>query len=199
MLGALPMLRSGEPYFVFSGLVVVFFLVSPILPGLVRVLRRKFGGAPAPAEPELLPARVEDLPSLQALPLKDADWATWLADPDAAIVCLKWKGQVVGAAAGRKTGEQSELLAVYTPPALRGRYLGSLMVDSASAALAEKGALGLTAAVPAHRRPPLAFLSAQGWSGETLIFKPGPIPTFQRSLVWLRSWWQGVRRHGEAH
>ena len=185
MLGALPMLRSGEPYYVFCGLVVIFFLITPILPGLWRTLRRKASGVAPPAEPELLPAVETDLEALEALPIEPADWRAWLDDPQAVIVCLKLEGKTVGAAAGRLEQDKGELLQVYVPPALRGRYWGSRLADQVSAVLAEKGAQFLNVSAPAHDRASLAFLSAQGWLGERLMFKPGPVPSFQLILNWM--------------
>jgi L-amino acid N-acyltransferase YncA len=194
MLGALPMLRSGEPYFVFSGLVVILFLVSPVLPGLVQVLWQKLRGVSPSAEPELLPGRVEDLPALLELPVKDADWAAWLEDPQSVVVCLKQAGRTVGAAAGRLNGQEGDLLTVYVASALRGRYLGSLLVDAVGEALTARGALQLRASAAVQHRTSLAFLSSQGWQGNLQIFNPGPVPTFQLSLDWTRKQLQVLRK-----
>ncbi|MCK4450210.1 MAG: CPBP family intramembrane metalloprotease, partial [Anaerolineae bacterium] len=43
-LGALPLLRSGEPYFVASGLVVIATMLAPMIPNAVQEIRRKLRG-----------------------------------------------------------------------------------------------------------------------------------------------------------
>ena len=58
-LGMLPLLRSGEPYFVFSGIVVALALVSPILPGLWRFLKRRWLGESLET-PQIGAARLDD-------------------------------------------------------------------------------------------------------------------------------------------
>ncbi len=40
-LGALPLLRSSDPYFVFSGLIVIAAMFAPIIPGAIIWLRRR--------------------------------------------------------------------------------------------------------------------------------------------------------------
>ncbi len=40
-LGALPLLRSSDPYFVFSGLIVIAAMLVPIIPGVIIWLRRR--------------------------------------------------------------------------------------------------------------------------------------------------------------
>jgi len=74
-LGALPLLRSEEPYFVVSGLVVVTMMLAPVIPGVVgAVWRRLRGEARGILHPQIRPGTVSDLGVLAALPIEDLDW-----------------------------------------------------------------------------------------------------------------------------
>jgi N-acetylglutamate synthase-like GNAT family acetyltransferase len=187
-LGALPLLRSGEPYFFFSGLVVILVLVSPILPGLVISLKRwLLRGARPPPTPQVQLATSDDMPGLLALPVEDASWEACLADPQAVVVCLKAGGELVGAAAGCLEGESGVLTQVYVSPAWRNRYWGSRLTGAVRSGLEAMGAKTIRAAIPAAQRDAASFLAGQGWLAETRLYAPGPLPSYKTLWSDLRS------------
>ena len=180
MLGALPMLRSDEPYFVFSGLVVVAALLSPLLPGLWHGwrLRRR----PADPDPQLFPAGEADLPALQTLDNR-VDWQAAVENPGAVVVCLKSGEQLSGAATGRLDGEQGWLENVVVHARWRERYCGTRLAEAVVAGLQERGAQTVRISVPVRQRLALAFVCGMGWRTQAEVLTFGPAPTF---TTWLR-------------
>jgi GNAT superfamily N-acetyltransferase len=184
-LGALPLLRSGEPYFVLSGLIVVATMLAPVVPGLVRGLRRRLSGQvgeEAIAQVALVTA--QDLPGLSALPLDDEDWPALLDDPAATVACLRAGDRVIGAAVGRVAGSgQARVPTVYVDPAWRRRYWGSALVDAVCARLREQGAESVTVQVGTGKPRTSAFWVSQGWAlaAKTLSrsLEPQPRPTWR--------------------
>ncbi|MEW5869269.1 MAG: GNAT family N-acetyltransferase [Chloroflexota bacterium] len=192
ILGALPMLRSGEPYYVFSGVVVLCFLLAPMLPGLARSLRRRWRGESL-VEPQVKPAGEDDLPGLETLPEHDQEWGMLLHDPQASIYCLKLDGQVIGAALGRLAGVHGMLDWVYVAPEWRDRYWGSLLAEAVCADLEGRGAEIVETVAPADHRLALAFLVSQGWRFETLVLRRRALPGLPElgrmlrvGLSWMR-------------
>ena len=192
-LGALPLLSSGEPYFVFSGLIVVAVMLAPVVPGLVLALRRRLTGDTKPRPvPYVAPATPADLPGLSALSIGTVDWSALLDDPAAAVVCLRAGDRVIGAAAGYlEPGGVGRLPAVYVDPAWRRRYWGSALVDAACATLREQGARSVDVQVATGDRPATAFWVSQGWHAAAQIMRralePQPRPTWRDLLVRLRA------------
>jgi hypothetical protein len=127
LLTILPMLRSGEPYFVSNGLLVLAVFLAPVALGLGRWLRRaRLAGAP---EPRLEPATPADLSALQALPLAGLDWQAGLAGPGPSAYCMKASDRLVGAALGQVTpGGEGQVLGVYVAPEWRRQYWGTRLV-----------------------------------------------------------------------
>ena len=80
-LSALPLLRSSDPYFVFSGLIVIAVMFVPIVPGAIKWLRRRAHPIVPVAAPQIDLATLDDVDRLTALAIKDVDWPTWLNDP----------------------------------------------------------------------------------------------------------------------
>lgn len=195
VLGMLPMLRSGEPYYVFNALLVILALLAPLLVGLIQGWRRR--GRPQ-SEPIISPAGAADLPGLTAL-TQGGDWASVLASPDWSIYLLKAGTQVVGAAAGRWHGpaQPVELSFIYIAPGWRERYWGSRLLDALRQGMTERGASRVTANIGTRYTALLSFLTGQGfkteqerlsaptvdsrpaWSRKDLTFLPG---SFRRRL-----------------
>jgi ribosomal protein S18 acetylase RimI-like enzyme len=176
-LAALPMLRSGEPYFVLSGVIVLLFLISPMLPGLWHAARRRRLRAAQPSEPQVALASPYDLPGLAGLPLGDIDWQKLLDDPDAVVCCLKLGEQVIGASSGRLQGEIGQLETIYVEPSWREQYYGSALVDALCDELRARHAASIQVAVPTEDRLALTFLYGQGWQPQTQVFTHGVWPT----------------------
>jgi membrane protease YdiL (CAAX protease family) len=187
-LTALPMLASGEPYFIFSGVMVLLFLISPMLPGLWRTWQRRRRGEAQRAGPQVAAAALPDLAGLAELPLKDVDWDRLLEEPGVVICCLKLDEQVIGAAYGRLQGETGQLEAVYVAPTWRERYWGSALVDAVSAGLRARGATSIRTVASTRDRLALTFFYGQGWQSQTQILTQGAWPTLPALLnaAWRR-------------
>lgn len=178
-LVALPMLRSGEPYFVFSGLMVVLFLISPVLPGLWRALRRRQGAPDLEFErPQIVQATAQDLTDLVNPPLPGLDREALFRNPDQIIYCLKADRTIVGYVTGHLDGQTGWIEAVYVSKKLRERYWGSALVDAVSQALYNQGAQHIRIAAPPHNRRALAFLNGTGWQPIEQIFERSTWPDF---------------------
>ncbi len=178
-LGALPMLRSGEPYFIFSGLIVVLFLISPMLPGLWRAWRkRREGRGDEPGRPQITPATSQDLANLANLPVQGLDWEILLRNPDQIIYCLKANESILGCATGRLEGQTGWIEAVYVSKEQRERYWGSALIDAVCEALFRQGAQNIRFAAPPHNRRALAFLNGLGWRPVEQIFERSSWPAF---------------------
>ncbi len=163
-LGALPLLRAGHPYFVANGVLVIVGLVLPILPGAVRWVRRRLGPAPAPAPRIIRRAAAEEIPGLSSLGAGEVDWAAWLKDPAAAVLCLCAGADLIGAAAGRvEADDVGRVTILYVAPAWRRRYWGSRLVEALSGELWERGARSLEVAVPSEAWALARFWDVQGW------------------------------------
>ncbi len=187
-LGMLPMLRSGEPYFVFNGLLVALVLLSPLLLGLWQTWRRRKQPL---LTPTIQPAEMTDCAGLEAL-TRGGDWAGVLQSPTSLVYSLKAGGQVVGVAVGQlcdpvQVASQSpdptgKLSFVYIAPAWRERYWGSRLVEAVTQALHEKGAGLVHASLAARNQAALSFLTGQGFAVEQNILVQGR-PASQRG--WL--------------
>lgn len=186
-LGMLPMLRSGEPYYVFNALLVILALLSPLLIGLIQGWRRR---GRAQIEPSIQAARPEDLSSLTAL-TQGGDWASVLASPDWNVYLLKAGPQVVGAAAGRWNGPQrpADLSFIYVAPGWRERYWGSRLLDALRQRLAERGASQVSTSATASSTALLSFLTGQGFKTEqehlTSPLSPSNPAWFRKDLPFL--------------
>jgi len=171
-LGALPLLRSGEPTFVASGLVVIALILSPVIPGTVRAIRRwRQGEKRVIPEPQIRPGTSGDVERLAALPSQGLDWQSLLDDPATVVFCLQAGDEVIGVAAGRVTGEGTgEVLAVYVAPAWRRRYWGSALVDALSVGLQAQGAQSVRATTVTGDHIAGAFWAGQGWQPAVMVF-----------------------------
>jgi len=195
-LTALPLLRSTDPYFVFCGAVVFAVMAAPLVPGLVRAIRRRIQGQALEKIPlSISPATVEDIEPLTALPKPQVDWAALLADPRAVVHCL-WAGQEVGGvAAGRlHKGETSQVIALYVAPAWRRRYAGSTLVDQLVLALQELGAEQIQVPVDSEDKVGIAFWASQGWWPARRIYRwslaPAPSQGWRERFkkAWKKLW-----------
>jgi ribosomal protein S18 acetylase RimI-like enzyme len=215
-LYALPMLRSGEPYFVFSGTLVLAAMLAPVLPGLARRARRALDRATADPPPALRLATPADLEEFLRLPVAGIDWETLLKDPNACVLRLglerssAWaEGQppghdiskahpfkTIGAAAGVwKEPGQAEVLAVWVAPEWRGQFWGSRLTEALLKELQAKGATEVRVSVPAGDRRALSFWASQGWRVSRQVLEYAPVPQF--SELW-RGWRAAFRNRGFA-
>ncbi len=163
-LGILPLIRSGEPYFVASGLIIIAVMLIPVLPGLVRTGRRWRRQIPDRPPPQIRLADSNDLKAIARLPVETLDWSTLITDPDNALLCLQSSDELIGLTAGRIMREgQSEVLAIYVAPGWRRRYWGSRLVEALGVELAARGGASVQVTVAADDRVCTAFWASQGW------------------------------------
>ena len=196
-LSALPLLRSGEPYFVASGLVVIAAMLAPMVPHLLRLIRHRLrGGTPSVLQPEIRLAVRGDREALAAFPLDGLDWDALIDSPEAVVLCLQAAENIVGVAAGQiamDAGAGGQVLTVYVAPAWRRRYWGSELLDVLRTYLQERGAEEICVTVRTDDKIGMRFMSSQVWKPAvvTLSWPPSPpvLPTWQDILAKL-----GIRR-----
>jgi GNAT superfamily N-acetyltransferase len=191
-LGALPLLRSSDPYFVFSGLIVIAVMLAPIIPGLIVWLRRRAHPIAPATAPIIDLATINDADRLTALAIKNMDWPTLLNDPALVIVCARTSSEIIGVAAGKITADgAAELIAAYVVPAWRRRYLGSELLDRLTNILRERGAPATEVQIDWRDDRGISFFAGQGWKQRVRVYSrsllpPEPRPTGRRAR--LRAW-----------
>lgn len=169
-LGALPLLRSGEPYFVASGLIVVAAMLAPLLPGVAGGLRRLRHTQARIPQPRVDVAAQSDLPRLLQLPVEGVDWPALFGDPNTWIMCLRASDTVIGVAAGRmKSEDTAEITVVYVDPAWRRRYWGSALIDDLAGRMCERGVRTIEVTAASKDRTCIGFWASQGWRPTTAI------------------------------
>ena len=184
LLTILPMLRSGEPYFVLNGVLVIAVFLAPVAVGLGRWLRGRRGAASAP---RLEPAIPADLPALQALPLPGVDWQAGLAGPGSAVCCLRAGEELVGAALGRVAeGGEAQVQAVYVAPEWRRQYWGTRLVQALDEQLKALGATAITASTAVKEHGAGSFWASQGWQPARITYAQANLPT-------VSDLWQALR------
>jgi len=156
LLTALPLLRSGNGYFVVSGLIVVLLVALPVLPGVLRWLRRR-KRPPLPA-PVILPGSPAD----REAALRIGAPAAALGDPGVGLFCLRAGGQVVGYALGLVVQGTGTVKGLYIEPAYRRRYHGSDLYAVLADWFREQGAERVRVTVPVRDGIATAFWDAQG-------------------------------------
>jgi GNAT superfamily N-acetyltransferase len=195
-LTAFPLLRSNDPYFVLCGAVVFALMATPLVPGLVRAIRRRARGEAIEEIPlSVSPATAEDIEPLTALPKPQVDWAALLADPRAVVHCLRAGQEVGGVAAGRlDEGKTGQVVALYVAPAWRRRYAGSTLVDQLVLVLQELGAERIQVPVGSEDNPGIAFWASQGWWPARRIYTWSIAPAPRRGWrerfrqAWKKMW-----------
>jgi membrane protease YdiL (CAAX protease family) len=165
-LGALPLLRSGEPWYVLSGLVILATMLAPIVPGVIRWFRMRrhldpLRGAPAP---HMTMATASDLSGLQALAIEDTDWSSWLDDPTRVTMCLKSDGKIIGAVMGCVLDDETvDITLVYIAPDWRRHYWGATLIDQFKIIARNGGVHDLQSTVDVKDDTGVAFWASQGW------------------------------------
>jgi len=182
-LTALPLLRSGQPYFVANGVLVIVGLVVPIIPGGVRMLRQRLGGMPATSPPTIRLATEEDVPRLSELGDDGVDWAAWIEDPSATVLCMWARDRLAGVAVGRvESGDVGQVSILFLAPEWRRRYWGSGLAVTLSEALQERGAHSLQVTVPAGNWPLARFWDTQGWKPSATTYAHASDPSLKSEL-----------------
>ncbi len=188
-LGALPLLRSDDPYFVVSGLVVLAAMVAPVVPGAVAALRRKLRGRPvAGAVPFIREARSADREALAALPCEGVDWDALLEG--GTLLCLEVEGRVVGVAAARHLEDAAEVVVLYVAKRWRRRYWGSELLVELLERLQDAGLRAAATVVPTAQESLVGFWSSRGWGALLKVYAhplgAGAAPDWDRVWQQLR-------------
>jgi membrane protease YdiL (CAAX protease family)/ribosomal protein S18 acetylase RimI-like enzyme len=198
-LTAMPLLRSSDPYFVLSGLIVIAAMFVPILPGAIIWLRRRAHPLAPVATPQINLATVDDLDRLTALSIKtieavkDTDWSALLNDPSVVVVCARTHPEVVGVAAGKIDNDgTTRILTTYVDPQWRRQYLGSELIDCLTDVLRERGAKSVQATLESRDDRSIGFFASQGWRQRVRVYSrsllPEEKPKGWRNIarVWMR-------------
>ena len=162
LLGALPMLRSGESYYVFSGVIVILVLVSPALPGLILWLKERAHVSQS-EEPIIRLAKEDN--KLEWSDLMDGiDWDAYSKNPQNVVLCMEHGNKVVGAVVGMLVEkDQARILRVQVHPDWRNQYWGSRLMLALQEELKSLGANNLSVETDLQNRTSIAFWAVQGW------------------------------------
>jgi GNAT superfamily N-acetyltransferase/membrane protease YdiL (CAAX protease family) len=195
-LGALPLLRSSDPYLIFSGLIVIAAMFVPIIPGVIVWLRRRVHPiALAVAAPQIDLATVDDVDRLTALTIKDTDWSTLLNDPAVIVVCARTSPAIVGVAAGKIADDTIQILTAYVDPQWRRQYLGSELIDRLTEVARARSAQSIQATIAARDDRSIGFIASQGWRQRVRVYSRSLLPE-EKPKGWrnvVRGWREQLR------
>jgi membrane protease YdiL (CAAX protease family)/GNAT superfamily N-acetyltransferase len=184
-LTALPLLRSSDPYFVFSGLIVIAVMFVPIVPGAIKRLRRRAHPIAPVATPQIDLATVDDVDRLTALAINDVDWSTLLNDQSVVVVCARTSTEIVGVAAGKINEDgATAIVTTYVVPAWRRQYLGSELIDQLTTVLRERGAQAVQATIEWRDDRGISFFAGQGWKQRVRVYSRSLLPAEARPKGW---------------
>jgi hypothetical protein len=170
LLGALPMLRSGQSAFVISGLIVIAAILAPTGLGLVVALRRRRQGKHI-TQLNITPATTDDVTALVALGIEGVDWVSLLNDSSAMVLCLQVNTAIAGViASGVKDEGEASIQVIYVVPAWRRRYGASTLVDELCARLREREVQSVEATASTRDRVATAFWASLGWRPMAQVF-----------------------------
>jgi hypothetical protein len=193
IVSSVGLFQSSDPYYQFSGLVVLAILFSPLLPGLIAWLKQKMGKTtPILTDFELAPATAADIPQLSALPVK-ADWEALLADNQRTILCLHSGGTLLGFSTGYlQAGNTCAIVdGVYVIPAWRRNYWGSTLLDKLQEQFKVQGVEHFYSYAASTEKKSFTLLKNLFWRTDTIILKQAPAPSISLSVIepalsWLR-------------
>jgi GNAT superfamily N-acetyltransferase/membrane protease YdiL (CAAX protease family) len=198
-LGALPLLRSSDPYLVLSGLIVIAAMFVPIIPGVMIWLRRRAHPIVPAAVPQIDLATADDIDRLTALAIQDIEWPSLLSDPAVVVVCARTSPQIVGVAAGKIDDDgTTKILTTYVDPQWRRQYLGSELIDHLADVLRERGAKSVQATVETRDDRGIGFFASQGWRQRVRVYSRSLLPPEARPKGWrnvVRAWMERMKRN----
>ncbi len=194
-LTALPLLRSGDPYFVASGAVVVGVMFAPVIAGLL-LGRREQAQRP---RPHIRPAEPEDAEALAAIAdeSEGETLASRLSAPGAIGLSLVAGEEIIGGVIAhieeRESAEEestAEIVWICVAPAWRRRYWGSELVTRLEERLRARGITRAATEIAVDNKLKSNFWASQGWESQRLILhspaaRPAP-PTVGEALTSLR-------------
>ena len=196
-LGALPLLRSSDPYLIFSGLIVIAAMFAPIIPGVIIWLRRRAHPIAPVAAPQIDLATLDDADRLTALAIEDVDWPTLLNDSAVVVICARTNSEVVGVAAGKIDEDgTTEIITTYVDPQWRRQYLGSDLIDHLTNVLRERSAKSVQATVETRDDRGIGFFASQGWRQRVHVYSRSLLPPEAKPKGWrnvVRAWFKRLK------
>jgi hypothetical protein len=199
-LSALPLLRSGEPYFVASGIVVLLVMLAPTGPYLFQELRRRLRGEERVTKhPRIRTLSENDREALESLPVDDLNWDRLLNSQGIVVLGLEIGKEIVGVAVGRVTGrDEAEVMTLYVEPAWRRRYWGSELLAELNSHLKEKDVDTVHIQVDVDDKRAMTFMNNQPWKQARTTFdwpmEPPSPPNWREVLSRL-----GLKRRQEEN
>ncbi len=182
----LPLIRSENPYFFLSGVIVMGMMAIPLIPGAYRLLRLRLSGAELEVSPFILEAGLDDIEGIVELqggrlppflpPGSDAEGLRAelkeaIESPDFGVFCLKVGGRVVGYIIGGSEGERGRILDVFVAEGFRRRYYGSDLCSVLVGWFQRRGLKEVEVIVDARDKAALAFWSAQNLSPLRVVYR----------------------------
>jgi len=190
IIAAMPLLRSSDPYFQFSGMIVLTVLILPLLPGLYLTLKLRLSKSnPHPNTFSLSPAAESDLPKLNALPVT-ADWQALLAQSNRVILCLRGGDELIGFATGFMEQDTANIDGVYVVPEWRRQYWGMKLLAAIQEHFKNLGVETQRSFLLPGENKPMSFFHNVFWRPSVLVLTPKDPPVFsvimQKAKVSLR-------------
>ena len=171
---AMPLLRSSDPSFQFSGMIVLAVLILPLLPGLFWTLKLRFSKSNSlPDSFFLTPAAESDLPTLSALPVT-ADWPALLAQTNRTILCLRGNDELIGFATGYMENNTANIDGIYVASRWRRQYWGAKLLDAIQEHFKILGVETQRSFLLLKENKQRAFLNNLFWRPSTLVLSPNP-------------------------
>ncbi|MBT3190649.1 MAG: CPBP family intramembrane metalloprotease [Anaerolineae bacterium] len=179
MIVGVILLRSSEPYYYRSGLIVVFTLALPLLPGLIWKLKRFFSKkSPLPDSLFFSPAVDDDVPKLSALLVK-ADWDVLLKQINRTTLCLHAGDELIGFVTGFEDEQNFAILdGVYITPKWRRQYWGATLVNVFSESMQSAEEAEVRAILLKEEKNPVSFFYNQLWNTRAQILVAEEYPVF---------------------
>ena len=182
-----PLLRSNDPTFQLSGMVVLAVLALPLLPGLYWTLKLRFSKSNFLADSFILsPATESDLPKLSALPVK-ADWPLLLVQANRTILCLHGNDELIGFVTGYVEKNSANIDGVYVIPQWRRQYWGAKLLDAIQEQFKDLGTDTNRSSLLPGEKQQMAFLHNLSWRPSAYILTPKAMPSFSTAVQQLKS------------
>jgi hypothetical protein len=184
LISSTGLFQSTDPYYQFSGWVLVALLLALLLPGLIVWFRKKIGWTPPAADDfDLGPANTADLPQLAALPVK-ADWPSLLGDEKRIILCLRQGNQLLGFSTGYISGSASAIIdGVFVVAKWRRAYWGTTLLECLQEQFKAKGIEDYYSYIEEQETSASAFLRNLFWRIDTTVMKQADRPVFNAAFV----------------
>ena len=188
-LTALPLLRSSDPYFVFSGIVVIATILAPVIPGLMRALCKRARGE-SQREPvmQIYPATAHDVNALNDFKIESVEWGAVIADESNVALCLRADDQLIGVA--RATIDADKIAYVETlfvAPEWRRQYWATVLLDELAEDLKARGIKEAQGYARVGDKIAGGFWASADWLVGALTFavnlQPAPPKTWREKIA----------------